>query len=277
MGKIVSITSGKGGVGKTMTTINMALAAAKSGSRVLIVDGDLGLSNVDVVMGLDPKGTLKHVLDGEMSISDIISRTPLGVDVISSGSGVTRLANMSPLSRSFLVHELSRLPDTYDVVFLDTGAGISESVLSLNAISDLFVVVTTPEPHAITDAYALIKVMAEEHDRHDCALIVNQSINSDEGKRVASRIAEVARMYCGSNVRHAGTVLNDISLIRMILARKVGSEGSLASLCGQGWGQAWCAISEILTSGNFVGRSGGLGDVWTAMSSPPAGRQFIDP
>lgn len=277
MGKIISITSGKGGVGKTMTTINMALAAAKSGARVLIVDGDLGLSNVDVVMGLDPKGTLRHVLDGQMSISDIISRTSVGIDVISSGSGVTQLANMSPLSRSFLIHELSRLPDTYEFVFLDTGAGISESVLALNAISDLFVVVTTPEPHAITDAYALIKVMAEEHDRHDCALVVNQAINSEEGRRVAGRVAEVARIYCGSEVRHAGTVLNDSNLIRAILARRVGAEESMSSLCGQGWGQTWCFISEFVNSREFSGRSGGLGDVWQAMSQPAPNRQNLDP
>ena len=138
MGKIVSVTSGKGGVGKTMSTINMALAAAKSGSRILIVDGDLGLSNVDVVMGLEPKGTLKDVLDGHAEISEIVSHTSMGIDVISSGSGVTQLANMTPLSRSFLVHELSRLPDIYDYVFVDTGAGISESVLTLNAVSSLF-------------------------------------------------------------------------------------------------------------------------------------------
>jgi flagellar biosynthesis protein FlhG len=277
MGKIISVTSGKGGVGKTMTTINMALAAAKSGARVLIVDGDLGLSNVDVLMGLDPKGTLKDVLDGQMSISDIISQTAAGVDVISSGSGVTQLANMSPLSRSFLVHELSRLPDIYDFVFVDTGAGISESVLSLNAISDLFVVVTTPEPHAITDAYALIKVMAEEHDRHDCALVVNQAINAEEASRVARRVAEVARMYCGSVVRHAGTVLNDANLIRAILARRVGSDGALSSLCGQGWSQTWCAVSEIINSAKFAGRSAGLSDVWKAISSPPNLRQDLDP
>ena len=277
MGNIISVTSGKGGVGKTMTTINMALSASKAGARVLIVDGDLGLSNVDVVMGLDPKGTLKHVLDGEMSVADIISKTTLGIDVISSGSGVTQLANMTSLTRSFLVHELSRLPDIYDLVFIDTGAGISESVLSLNSISDLFIVVTTPEPHAITDAYALIKVMAEEHDRHHCALVVNQAINNDEGRRVAKRIAEVAKMYCGSDVRHAGTVLNDSNLIRAILARKVGTHESLSSLCGQGWSQTWCAVSEIINSTKFTGRSGGLSDVWKALSSPTSIRQNLDP
>lgn len=277
MGKIIAITSGKGGVGKTMSTINMALACSKSGARVLIVDGDLGLSNVDVVMGLDPKGTLKDVLDGRMAVADIITRASQGLDVISSGSGVAQLANMTPLSRSFLVHELSRLPDIYDYVFVDTGAGISESVLTLNSVSDLFVVVTTPEPHAITDAYALIKLMAEEHDRYECALVVNQVINNDEGRRIANRLAEVAKLYCGTNVRYAGSVSTDHGLIRTILARKVGSENALNSLCGQGWGQSWCQILEIINSNENMSRSNVLPALWTAMSQPMIHRQKVDP
>jgi len=277
MGKIIAVTSGKGGVGKTMTTINMAMACAKSGSKVLIVDGDLGLSNVDVVMGLDPKGTLKDVLDGRLPINDIITKTTLGIDVISSGSGVAQLANMTPLSRSFLVHELSRLPDVYDYVFVDTGAGIADSVLTLNSVSDMFVVVTTPEPHAITDAYALIKLMSEEHDRYECALIVNQVINIDEGRRVAARLAEVAKLYCGTTVHHAGSVTTDASLVRTILARKVGSENALNSLCGQGWGQSWCTILQIINRQENGERSGVLPSLWSAMSQPAAIRQKVDP
>jgi flagellar biosynthesis protein FlhG len=277
MGRIIAITSGKGGVGKTMSTINMALACVKSGAKVLIVDGDLGLSNVDVVMGLEPKGTLKDVLDGRLQIGDIVTRSTPGIDVISSGSGVAQLANMTPLSRSFLVHELSRLPDTYDYVFVDTGAGISDAVLTLNSVSDIFVVVTTPEPHAITDAYALIKLMAEEHDRYESALVVNQVLTHDEGRRVASKVAEVAKMYCGAIVHHAGSVVNDHSLIRTILARSVGSENALSSLCGQGWGQAWCQVLQLLNNSQMPMRSGGLSSVWTAMSQPGEGRQNLDP
>lgn len=277
MGRIIAITSGKGGVGKTMSTINMALACVKAGSRVLIVDGDLGLSNVDVVMGLEPKGTLKDVLDGRLQIGDIVTRSAPGIDVISSGTGVAQLANMTPLSRSFLVHELSRLPDTYDYVFVDTGAGISDSVLTLNSISDIFVVVTTPEPHAITDAYALIKLMAEEHDRYEAALVVNQVLTHEEGRRVAAKVAEVAKMYCGSTVHHVGSVVTDHSLIRAILARNVGSENALSSLCGQGWGQAWCQILQLLNNSEMPIRSRGLNSVWAAISSPSEGRQNLDP
>ena len=276
MGKIIAVTSGKGGVGKTMTTINMALACAKSGAKVLIVDGDLGLSNVDVVMGLDPKGSLKDVLDGRLVIGDIVTQTQVGIDVISSGSGVAQLANMTPLSRSFLVHELSRLPDIYDYVFVDTGAGISDSVLTLNSISDMFVVVTTPEPHAITDAYALIKLMAEDHDRYECALVVNQVINTDEGRRVASRLADVAKLYCGTIVHHAGSVTTDASLVRTILARRVGSENAFNSLCGQGWGQAWCNVLQLINKQENLPRSEVLPVLWSAMSQPTLGRQKVD-
>jgi flagellar biosynthesis protein FlhG len=277
MGRIIAVTSGKGGVGKTMSTINMALASVKAGSRVLIVDGDLGLSNVDVVMGLEPKGTLKDVLDGRLQIADIVTRSAPGIDVISSGSGVAQLANMTPLSRSFLVHELSRLPDIYDYVFVDTGAGISDSVLTLNSVSDIFVVVTTPEPHAITDAYALIKLMAEEHDRYQSALIVNQVLTHEEGRRVGAKVAEVAKMYCGATVHHAGSVVTDHSLIRAILARSVGSENALSTLCGQGWGQAWCQILQLVNNSEMPLRSHGLNSVWDAMSSPREVRQNLDP
>jgi flagellar biosynthesis protein FlhG len=276
MGKIIAITSGKGGVGKTMTTINMALAANKAGARVLIVDGDLGLSNVDVVMGLETKGHLNDVLDGHSTIKDIITSTKVGIDVISSGTGIAKLANMSPMARGVLVHELSRLPDKYDYVLLDTGAGISDSVLTLNAVSDLFVVVTTPEPHAITDAYAMIKVMAEEHDRHECALIVNQTINEHEGRRIAERIRDVAKQYSGSSVHFAGSVATDTGLVRAVLARRVGSDHALSSICGQGWGQAWCTISHLIKNDCLNTPSGGLHRIWEAMAQPLGERQFVD-
>jgi flagellar biosynthesis protein FlhG len=143
----------------------------------------------------------------------------------------------------------------------------------LNSVSDFFVVVTTPEPHAITDAYALIKLMAEEHDRHECGLIVNQVINFEEGNRIASRLAEVAKIYCGANVLHAGSVSTDPSLIRNILARKVGSAGALSSLCGQGWGQSWCNILEMLNNSGKIGPSASLDALWGAMSQPNTVRQ----
>ncbi len=276
MGKLIAITSGKGGVGKTMSTIHMALAARRSGARVLIVDGDLGLSNVDVVMGIESRGTLADVLDGSQPIANIVSHTPSGIDIISSGSGITQLANMTPLVRSFLVHELSALPDSYDFVFIDTGAGISESVLTLNAVSHLFVVVTTPEPHALTDAYALIKVMGEEHDRHECAVIINQALNDSEGKKIASRIADVAKKFCGSVVHHAGTVVTDPSIVRAVLTRNVASQGSLSTLCGQGWSTAWWSISQLINSNTFDQQSGGLGSLWTALSAPASPRQNLD-
>jgi flagellar biosynthesis protein FlhG len=276
MGKLIAITSGKGGVGKTMTTINMALAARRSGARVLIVDGDLGLSNVDVVMGIEPKGSLADVLDGSQPIQNIVNQTPSGIDVISSGSGIAQLANMTPLVRSFLVHELSRLPDNYDYVFIDTGAGITENVLALNSISDVFVVVTTPEPHAITDAYAVIKLMAEEHDRHECAVIINQSVNDQEGYKIASRLSDVSKTYCGSKIHHVGTVVTDSSIVRSILSRNVAGQGALSTLCGQGWSAAWCNLSELINSSRFEKKSSGLAPVWSALANPPERRQIVD-
>ncbi len=248
MQKIISVTSGKGGVGKTLTTINFALAARSNGHSVLVIDGDFGLANVDVLLGLTPSKTFADVLDGTCTIRDIIQKGPRGIDLISSGSGISRLANLGNLERSCILAELSRLPQTYDVVIIDTSAGISSSVLSLNAASHHYVVVTTPEPHALTDAYALIKVMAEDHDRIQCSLLINQVRSDDEGTRIGLRLAEVAKQYCGVTVTPVGHIRSDSVLNRSILARKVAWDGALHTLAGQGWSSAWRRIWDLTNS-----------------------------
>ena len=185
MQKIISVTSGKGGVGKTLTTINLALAARATGLSVLIVDGDMGMSNVDVLLGLQTTVNFNDVLNGTRTIADIIVKGPRGIDLIPSGSGIARMGNLGALEQSCIMHELTKLPNSYDIVFVDTGAGISPLVLALNSVSDAMIVVTTPEPHALTDAYAMIKVMSEEYDRGSCGLIINQVRSDDESMRIS--------------------------------------------------------------------------------------------
>lgn len=274
MRKIVSVTSGKGGVGKTLTTINLALAARANGLSVLVIDGDFGLANVDVLMGMTASKSIADVLDGSCRISDVIQKGPRGVDFISSGSGISRLASLGPLERSCILSELNRLPDTYDIVFIDTGAGIAPGVLTLNAASDHMVVVTTPEPHALTDAYALIKVMAEEHDRHQCSLIINQVRSEDEGTRISHRIADVARQYSGVSVTPVGSVRSDSVLSRSILARRVAWDGALNTLAGQGWSAAWRRIYELLNTNDKTQASRPLRSVWSALAGESSSPSF---
>ncbi len=266
MRRIISVTSGKGGVGKTLTSISLAIAARANGLSTLIVDGDLGLSNVDVLLGLQPSRSLADVLDGACTINDIILKGPRGIDIIPSGSGIARMADLGPLERSCIISELSRIKDNYDVIFVDTGAGISPSVLSLNAASDAMVVVTTPEPHSLTDAYATIKVMSEEFDRGKCFLIVNQVRSDDEGSRIGQRISDVAHQFMNVRVTPIGSVRSDSVLQKSIMARKVSWDGALNTLASQGWSSAWRRLYELLQNESNSPNDNDLSRVWQALA-----------
>lgn len=266
MRNIISITSGKGGVGKTLTTINLAIAARAQGLSVLVIDGDFGLANIDVLLGLTTTRTLVEVLDGTCGLRDIIVKGPRGIDLIPSGSGISRMAALGNLERSCILAELNRLDTDHDIILIDTGAGISPSVLMLNAASDHMVVVATPEPHALTDAYAMIKVMADEYDRGMCSLIMNQVRSEEEGDRIAQRVADVSRQFCGVEVFPIGVVRNDAVLARSVMARRVAWEGALHTLAGQGWSNAWRRLDEILSRGPVMREQRGLSSVWEAIA-----------
>jgi flagellar biosynthesis protein FlhG len=263
--KVICVTSGKGGVGKTLTTINLAIAARAQGLSVLIIDGDFGLSNVDILLGLQTTNSLADVLDGKCALKDIIVKGPRGIDLIPSGSGISRMASLGNMERSCVLAELSRFKSDHDVIFIDTGAGISPAVMTLVSISDHFVVVTTPEPHALTDAYAMIKVASEEFDRSSCSLIMNQVRSEDEGVRIAQRLAEVSRQYSGVEVTPIGFVRSDVALSRSVMARRVAWEGSLHTLAGQGWASAWRRLNEILQADSSKTERR-IGSVWRAFA-----------
>src|SRR5581483_2907151 len=155
--RVLAVASGKGGVGKTNLTVNIGIALARDGKRVVVLDGDLGLANVDVLLGLTPKWTLQHVVAGECELVDALCRAPGGIWVIPGGSGVDQLANLSVEGRRRLVDSLASLDGQADVLLVDLAAGVSEDVSTLLAAAPEVLVVTTPEPTAITDAYALVK------------------------------------------------------------------------------------------------------------------------
>lgn len=234
----ISVTSGKGGVGKTMTTVNLAVAARRMGQSVLIFDGDLGLANVDVVLGLKARYNIRDVLDGTAALKDIIVSGPMGIDLIPSGSGISSLTQLSSLQKQQLLDQISQVEGAYDLVLIDTGAGISDTVLHLNMIANHVVVVTTPEPHAMTDAYALIKVLAEEHGAKAFQLLVNQARSPEEGVKVAERITEVAMRFLGVRVSHLACVPFDPSVPKSVMQRRAASEQSTHTIAGQAWSQA---------------------------------------
>lgn len=233
----ISVTSGKGGVGKTLSAVNIANHIHRLGHSVLILDGDMGLSNCDVLMGLSPRYNIQDVLDGNAALADIILKTSQGVDLIPSGSGIRELANLSPAQLRIISEQVSQLEGVYDVLLVDTGAGIGNLVLHLNAAADVNLVITTPEPHALTDAYALIKVMAEESNRKSFELLVNQTRSEGEGLKVFERIADVALRFLKVRVTYAGAVPHDPQVTRAVMSRKAAADQCMSTISGQAWAQ----------------------------------------
>ena len=190
----IAVTGGKGGVGKTTLAANLAIAMARLGIKVGILDADLGLANVDVMFRLSPRYTLKHVLTGEKAIEEIIMEGPQGVYVIPASSGVQSLANLPTANRKKLISEFGRLSDMIDVLVIDTPAGIGDNVMSFVLTADEILVVTTPDPTAYTDAYALIKVISQHRTRR-INLLVNMVRSSSEAREVADILKSVTKRF----------------------------------------------------------------------------------
>ena len=211
----------------------------------MIFDGDLGMANVDIVMGLRPRYTLADVLTGEIVLEEVVIQGPQGIDLIPGGSGVSRIADTSLSQRISLLDDLETLSSAYDFIFIDSGAGIAETVIHLNSVADRIVVVTTPEPHAMTDAYAFIKVMNEKHGSIDFDLIVNQTVSRDQGLKTADRISEVARRFLKVNVKLLGTVPFEDTISRVVMNQSMGEDIVAHTRAGQAWNDMASRLIEM--------------------------------
>jgi flagellar biosynthesis protein FlhG len=192
--RITAITSGKGGVGKTFVSANLAAALARQGQRVLVLDADLGLANLDVVLNLPPRVTLQDVLSGRRRIEEAVVPGPCGMDVLLAGSGMVEYSRLTPEVREQLQALLEELRPRYDHVLLDTGAGISDVVLYTVSLAHHVLVVVTPEPTSLTDAYATIKVLASVQKRREMSVVVNQ-VRRGEGRTVCAQLQQVIDRY----------------------------------------------------------------------------------
>jgi flagellar biosynthesis protein FlhG len=220
MPKVIAITSGKGGVGKTNVVGNLAIACQRMGKRVLIFDADLGLANIDIMFGLNPKHNIEEVIKGEKELSQIIVQGPEDVAILPASSGVQELAHLTEGQKINLLNEFDILSNMFDIMLIDTGAGISSNVTYFNMAAEERIIVVTPEPTSITDAYALIKVMFYQHGTKNFFLLLNMVRDESEAKSVYQNLSRVvARFMGGISIDYAGFIPWD-SLLQEAVSRR---------------------------------------------------------
>ncbi len=193
--RVLAVTSGKGGVGKTNVSVNMAVAMAQVGRQVLVFDADLGLANLDVMLGLQPQYNLSHVLSGERSLEEILVEGPAGIRIIPASSGIQRMAELTPTEHAGMIRAFSELSADVDVLLVDTAAGISDSVVSFSKAAQEVIVVVCDEPASITDAYALIKLLNKEHNVRRFRILANMAHSPQEGRELFAKMVRVTDRF----------------------------------------------------------------------------------
>lgn len=221
--KVIAVASGKGGVGKTNVTVNLAWQLAQRRRRVLVLDADLGLANVDILLGLRPKWTLADVLADRCEISDILLEGPAGISVIPAASGIKHMADLGPEQNAAIIRALSDLDGDFDVMLVDLAAGIADSVITLARACQHVLVVASDEPTSIADAYALIKVLHKDGGVDHFQLLSNMVENEISARNGFNRITAVSERFLDVNIEFAGAIPKDPFLVRAVADRSVVS------------------------------------------------------
>lgn len=232
--RTISITSGKGGVGKTTLISNIALTLAQQGKKVLILDGDLGMANVDILFGVKTMGNVHDIVSGQKEMKDIILEVSKNVFLIPGGSGVVEFNRLNHFERRAMIEGVRSLPMGFDYLLIDTAPGISENVLFLNSAVQTVSVVITPDPASFADAYALIKVLNQRHRVNRFAIICNQVRDEQEGLGLFQRFNDVVNRFLYIGLDYWGSVPNDvvlkkaIQMQRLIVRHDAGAESAKA-------------------------------------------------
>lgn len=232
--RVIAVSSGKGGVGKTNTVVNLAVSFSRMGKKVLLLDADLGLGNLDVLLGLTPKYNIGHLLRGEKTIEEVLVKGPAGILILPASSGVQELTSLGVEERLSLSSHLENLDLGIDIMLIDTGAGISSNVLFFNVAAQEIIVVVTPEPTSITDAYALMKVLLQKHGERTFKLLVNSVKSRKDAIEVYRKISLAAERFLQISVDYLGCVLHDENLPKSVIRQKAITElypDSKASIC----------------------------------------------
>lgn len=219
--RVITVTSGKGGVGKTNFTVNLALSLQKHNARVLILDADLGLANIEILLGVSPKLGLMDIFTSNYKINEVVSSSSYGVNFISGGSGLSELANLRQSHLRHIIESLVYLDDIADIILIDTGAGISDTVLNFVKASQEVIVITAPEPTSITDAYSLIKTAKEQMSSSTkFSVVVNRTENKSEGEVVFRNLSKVSQRFLDIQLLYLGAIPHDNNLIKSVKQQK---------------------------------------------------------
>ncbi|MGR8918592.1 MAG: MinD/ParA family protein [Gammaproteobacteria bacterium] len=224
--RVIAVTSGKGGVGKSTVSINLGVALAELGQQVMLLDADLGLANVDVLLGLTPRHTLGDVVDGTCELDDVVVEGPAGLSVIPAASGVQHMAELSEFERAGLIHAFGALERRVDVMIVDTAAGIAANTLDFCTASHEVLVVVCDDPASITDAYASIKVMSQQAGRNRFRVLVNMAAEEQTGLRLYARLLEVTDRYLDVSLDYAGQIPLDAAVAGAARRRRAVVETS---------------------------------------------------
>jgi len=256
LGKVLAVTSGKGGVGKTFVSANLAAALAKLGQRVLVLDADLGLANLDVVLNLYPKITLHDVFTGKAKLEEAIIRAPGGFSVLLAGSGMVEYSRLTPEVRDDFLRIMNGLTPHYDVVLLDTGAGISDVVLFAVSLASEVLVVATPEPTSLTDAYATIKVLVGQQKRQTIRMVINQTARLGDGRAITVQLQQVLDRFVATDparpikLVHMGDIPADPAVRQAIMRRQLLMQATPSCPAAMAISQLALKLEETVISRN---------------------------
>lgn len=218
--RVIAVTSGKGGVGKTNTSVNLAIALAAQGQRVILMDADLGLANVEVLMGLSSLHNLEHVIEGEKTISEILVKGPGGITVVPGSSGLAKIADLTHVGRQNLLGGLRELQEQSDFIVLDTMAGIGRNAVAFSLAADEVLLITSPEHPAIVDAYAMLKTLYANRPETVVRLVVNMVANPALAQAVYTKLSGVSQRYLGKNLSYLGHLARDPHVSQAVMQSK---------------------------------------------------------
>ncbi len=214
--RFICVTSGKGGVGKTNFSINLGIALSRLGQRTVVIDADLGLANIDVVAGTIPKYTLNNLLYSDMNLEDILGNGPDGLKIISGASGMFNLLDLPYEKVQLLIHHFHELYEMFDIAIIDTGAGLSKNILAFAGASDDIIIITTPEPTSLTDAYAMVKAITRENKLSKISVVINQAESSKEGHQYFEKINNASSKFLNYELEKLGVIMDDVSVPKAV-------------------------------------------------------------